>query len=91
MRAELDISFLSQDLFTGTQRASSALSRIQGDGYLLIKVRNGQVVTSSFMFGLLKSNRFQGIHVSDNEHKELHQSEVKSATERYACWVNYGY
>lgn len=84
MKVELDLSFLKENLFTGPMAAELLLDRVQGNGYLFIKLRPGQVVTSSFMYGLLKSHRFQGIEVSDNSHNDLHRSEVKRATERYS-------
>ena len=86
MKAELDLSFLSQNLFTGPEGAEILLDRIKGDGYLLIKVNDAQVVTSSFMFGLLKSHRFQGLAVSGTSHNDLHESEVIRALERYSRW-----
>ena len=86
MKAILDLSKSDKKLFSGKKNGASFLDQVQGDGFLLIKVSPNQLVTSSFMFGLLCSNRFQDVSISEGpfSFSEDHLSEVKRATERYA-------
>lgn len=86
MKAILDLSKSEKKLFAGKNNGASFLDQVQGGGFLLIEISPDQLVTSSFMFGLLCSHRFQDVSVSEGpfSFSEVQLSEVKRATERYA-------
>lgn len=84
MKAILDLTTTDNILFCGKGNGERFAKTVEGEGYLLIQVHDDQLISSSFMFGLLLSNRFQGISITDNKFRDTHLSEIKRATERYS-------
>lgn len=84
MKAILDLTEVQKTLFSGKQNGQHFLPRVSGSGYLMIKIRAGQLVTSSFIFGLLLSHQFQGVFIEGGSFCETHNQEIKRAIERYS-------
>lgn len=84
MKAILDLTKDSRNLFAGRKNGVDYQPQVEGDGYLEIIVNDTQVVVASFMLGLLDSHRFQSIHISNNPYKNTHHDEIRRAIIRYS-------
>ena len=85
MTALLDLSTTEKSLFSGKQNGEALACLVRGRGKTLqIHVREGQLVTSSFMFGLLLSGGFTDISITETYYDESHRSEATRALKRLA-------
>lgn len=84
MESFLDLSTTGNCLFSGKQNGEALACLIKGEGKTLnICVREGQLVTSSFMFGLLLTGDFTDISITKTYYDGTHRSEVTRALKRY--------
>lgn len=84
MDVVLDLTEIDRLIFAGPANASRFLQKLSGDGHLSIKIKNNRVISSSFIYGLLLSDRFHSVVVIDGTLEEVYAQEVKRALNRYS-------